>query len=159
MKKAFLLTVFMLATLAWASAQQPGSMPGRSGGQVSPPGSAMPDPSQAQQPVPGAPDQNPNAPGAAQDQAAAPVTEGCLGGSSPNYTITDQSGMTYKLNIPASADTSKLGPHVGEPVKVMGDVNNSSNPSKASINVQRIGAGTMKCSGSGAAGATAPPKQ
>jgi hypothetical protein len=76
-----------------------------------------------------------------------------LGGTDPNYTITDKAGTTYKLNIPSTADTSKLSSHVGESVQVMGDVKSSS------INVQGIGKGTGKCPGSGAGATQPPPKK
>src|SRR5262252_3397899 len=65
---------------------------------------------------------------------------GCLGGSGPNFTLTDKAGTTYKLNIPPTADTSKLGQHVGEPVAVAGNVNGKAG--NASIDVQSIGRGT-----------------
>ena len=125
MKKILVVSVFMLATLAWAAAQQPSNPPDRSGGQ---PGAQGP---------------------------AAPVTEGCLGGSDPNFTITDKAGTTFKLNIPANADTSKLGQHVGEPVAVAGNV--SRKGGDPSIDVQGIGRGTGTCPGS--KGAQPPPKQ
>jgi hypothetical protein len=86
----------------------------------------------------------------------APVTEGCLGGSNPNFTITDKAGTTYKLNIPPSADTSKLGAHVGEPVAVAGNVN-TGKAGDPSIDVQGIGRGTGTCPG-GSKGAPPPPQ-
>jgi hypothetical protein len=79
--------------------------------------------------------------------ASAPITEGCLAGSNPNFTITDSAGKTYKLNIPASADATPLNSHVGESVQVLGPVN-SGNP--ATIDVNRIGRGNGKCAGSAA---------
>ena len=151
MKKIFLIAVFMLATLAWAGAQQPGSMPGRSGGQATSPSSQVP---------PGASQSQPSAPGSADQAVNAPVTEGCLGGSAPNFTITDQAGTTYKLNIPPNADTSKLAQHVGESVQVAGNVSETKKAGNASIDVQGIGRGTSQCSGSGSSGAQpTPPKQ
>src|SRR5215813_2651209 len=156
MKKLLVMTLFMLATLAWAAAQQPGTTPGSSG-QATSPSSQMPDASQSQPTVPGSAGQNPQAgmPAGSQGPAAsAPVTEGCLGGHDPNYTITDKSGTTYKLNIPPSADTSKLAAHVGESVNVAGNVKANS----STIDVQGIGRGSGKCPAGGAKGAT-PPKQ
>ena len=88
--------------------------------------------------------------------ASAPVTEGCLGGSAPNFTITDKSGTTYKLNIPAGANTRQLSQHVGESVQVQGNVNSGTTPS---IDARRIGKGTGICPGSGASGAPPSPKQ
>jgi hypothetical protein len=127
MKKLLAITLFMLATLSWAAAQQPTNPPDRSAGQ----------------------------PGAQEPAANAPVTEGCLGGSDPNFTLTDKAGTTYKLNMPPAADTSKLGQHVGESVQVAGSVN-AGKAGSASIDVQGIGRGTGTC---GSKGAQPPPKQ
>jgi len=155
MKKLLTISVFMLATLAWGAAQQPGA------GQAGPPG-AMPGAGQSQPPMP--PGAEPNAPpsgmqGGPQDQAAAaPITEGCLGGSAPNFTITDTAGTTYKLNVPPNADTSKLTPHVGESVQVQGNVKDTSK-GNGSIDVQRIGRGTSNCPGSHSSATPTPPKQ
>jgi hypothetical protein len=131
MKKMFVLTLFLLATFTWVMAQQPGAAPQQSGGQA-----------------------------AAQDPAMnLPVTEGCLGGSNPNFTITDQAGKTYKLNIPPNADTSKLAQHVGESVQVAGNVSDTGNAGASAINVRGIGRGTGKCPAGNSGGAQSPPKQ
>jgi hypothetical protein len=133
-KKMLVVTAFMLAMLAWAAAQQPGS---------------------AGQDAPGS-----DAQAGSQGRAAnAPITEGCLGGSDPNFTITDKAGTTYKLNLPPNADASTLTPHVGESVQVMGEVKGAGTPDKASIDVSRIGRGTGKCPASRSGGAQPPPKQ
>lgn len=42
--------------------------------------------------------------------------EGCLSGSSGNYTLTANNGMTYQLQ----GDDGKLSKHIGEEVKVKG---------------------------------------
>jgi hypothetical protein len=128
MKTLLAITLFMLATLALAAAQQPGNPPDRSAGQA-----------KSQDP-----------------EANAPVTEGCLGGSGANFTLTDKTGTTYKLNIPPNADTSKLAQHVGESVAVAGNVNGKGG--NASIDVQGIGRGTGQCPASGSKGAQPPPK-
>ena len=95
-----------------------------------------------------------------QDQAPnAPVTEGCLGGSNPDFTITDTAGKTYKLNIPPNADASVLTPHVGESVQVLGQVNDAGASAQPSIDVSAVGRGTGKCPTSGSGGAQSPPKQ
>ena len=120
MKKMLIITLFILATLAWAAAQQPGSAPEPSGGQAG-----------------------------SQGQANVPVTEGCLGGSDPNFTITDKAGTTYKLNIPPTAYTSKLPQHVGESVQVARNVKDTGKAANASIDVQGIGRGTGKCPAGG----------
>ena len=80
--------------------------------------------------------------------ANTPITEGCLGGSAANYTITDKAGKSYKLNLPANADASPLASHIGESVMVQGNVSSAGSPS---IDVQRIGRGTGTCSGSSSA--------
>jgi hypothetical protein len=157
MKSVLMTIVFMLATLAWAAAQQPGSAPDSSG-QATSPSSQAPGASQSQQPS------TPGGAGQAEPQNQAPnapVTEGCLGGSNPNYTVTDTGGTTYKLNIPPNADASKLGTHVGESVQVLGDVKDAGKTGNASIDVQGIRRGTGKCPGSTQTPATppAPPKQ
>src|SRR5262245_25930374 len=125
MKNVLVVTLFMLAALPWALAQQPGS------------------PDQAEP----------------QGQASsAPITEGCLGGSDPNYTITDKTGTAYKLNLPPKANPSTLASHVGESVQVKGDVKNAGK-ANASIDVQAIGRGASDCPASGTKGAQPPPHQ
>ena len=147
MKNIFVITVFMLATLAWAAAQQPG---GADSGQSTSPSSQAPSTAQPQPPTPGSAGQ----PGSSAQAPNAPVTEGCLGGSAPNYTLTDKAGTTYKLNIPPNADASKLASHVGESVQVLGDVKDAGKAG-GSIDVQGIGRGAGKCPAS----AQSPPKQ
>jgi len=130
MKKILVIAVLMLATLA-AAAQQPSSTPEQSSAQGGP--------------------QSPT--------ANVPVTEGCLGGSDPNFKITDKTGITYKLNFPPDADTSKLAQHVGESVQVAGNVKDAGKAGNASIDVQGIGRGTGQCPASPSKGAQSPPKQ
>jgi hypothetical protein len=151
MKRTLVLTVFLLATLAWAAAQQ--SVP-QSGSQSTPPST---QPGASQSPTPGASQSSPSTPsaaGQAGSQSSAtgmsnsPVTEGCLGGSASAFTITDKAGKSYKLNLPANADASPLASHIGESVMVQGNVNSTGSPS---IDVQRIGRGTGTCSGSSSA--------
>ena len=162
MKKMLAITLFTLATLGWAAAQQSGSPLGRSSGQATSPSQQMPGASQSQSSMPGGAGQNTapdnTQPGSQDSRINAPVTEGCLGGSDPNYTITDKAGTTYKLNIPPNADTSKLARHVGEPVQVAGNLKDTSKAGKASIDVQGIGPGTDTCPGSGSTGAQSPQK-
>jgi hypothetical protein len=106
-------------------------------------------------------------PGTTPGQAATPgmpastgdIIEGCLGGSNPNYTVTDKAGTTYQLQIPEGADASSLAKHIGESVQVQGSVDNSgstpgsgaassSSAGAHSIRVSRIGRGTSNCPGS-----------
>jgi len=154
MKNVLVMTLFMLASVAWAAAQQPGSAPDQSGGQANSPSSQAPGATQSQPSTPSSPDQN----AAGGPASNAPVTEGCLGGRDPHYTITDKAGTTYKLNIPASADTSKLAAHVGEPVQVLGDVKDSGTAGNSSIDVRSIGRGMGKCPMSDSGGTQTPPK-
>ncbi len=44
------------------------------------------------------------------------TVQGCLQGSSGNFTLTDKSGTTYQL----AGDTSKLAEHVGHEVQIKG---------------------------------------
>jgi hypothetical protein len=154
MKNIFLITLFMLATLAWAGTQQPGSTPDRSSGQATSPSSPAPSAGQSQPSTPGSADQ-----AGAADQTSKTVTEGCLGGADPNYTITDKTGTAFKLNLPANANSSTLASHVGESVQVKGDVKDSGKAGAASIDVQAIGRGTGTCPASGSKDTQPPPKQ
>ena len=155
MKNVLLMSLFVLAMLAWVSAQQTGRAAERNSGQSVSPSSQAPGATQTQPSKPGSADQS--APRGQESQA--PVTEGCLGGSDPNYTITDNNGTVYKLNMPANADTSKLPSHVGESVKVMGDVKGAGKSGNASIDVQGMGRGTGNCPASGPKNAQPPSKQ
>jgi len=154
MKNILVMTVFMLATLA-SAAQQPGSAPEGNSGQNASPSSQAPDATQTQPSKPGSADQA----GSQGRASKAPITEGCLGGSAPNYTITDNTGTPYKLTMPPNADTSKLASHVGESVQVQGDVKDAGKPGNASIDVQAIGRGTGNCPGGGSKNTQPPPKQ
>lgn len=51
-----------------------------------------------------------------QTSAGKTTLEGCLSGSSGNYTLTSNNGMTYQLQ----GNDSKLSKHVGQEVKVKG---------------------------------------
>lgn len=139
MKKSLILGSFLLSALVWAGAQQPSNPSMPNGAQANTPGAQANTPSAGQTPSTapsGAPQATPQAAGQAPN---APVTAGCLGGSNPNFTITDTAGKTYKLNLPANADGTRLTPHVGESVQVMGEVHSNS------IDVTKIGRGTGTC--------------
>src|SRR3954465_11529332 len=168
MRKTLAVSVFVLATLTWSLAQNPGGTPPAA---QQPPSASpqAPDASQQTPPSAGAA-QNPSQSGAqpgsqsgsqsgAQPQQQgqmpnAPITEGCLAGSDAGYTLTDKAGTTYKLNFPATANVSVLAAHVGESGKVMGDVTDAGKAGQSSINVSKIGRGTGTCS----AGTSAQPQ-
>jgi len=159
MRQVLVSGVFMLAILGWAVAQQPAASQQPSAGQATSPSSPAPGASQSQSSAPGAASQGSaqtgTAPGTQSQAANKPITEGCLGGSDPNFTVTDKAGTTYKLALPPNAVTSSLTPHIGEPVLVMGDVMSAGSPGNASsINVIKIGRGTGSCPGSN----SKPPK-
>jgi hypothetical protein len=158
--KMLIVTVFMLAALAWAAAQQPSGTPEHRGGQATSRNSQVPNASEPPASTPGSRDQDAaQSPAQAGSQGQAAITEGCLGGSNPNFTITDKAGTTYKLNLPPYADASPLTPHVGESVQVMGEVKNAGTPDKASIDVSKIGRGAGTCPAGSSRGAQSPPKQ
>jgi len=69
-----------------------------------------------------------------QDASAAGAgnsVEGCLGGSAGKFTIIDKAGTTYDLQLPASADSSKLNSHIGEEVRVSGTMSIAKDSSAA----------------------------
>jgi hypothetical protein len=133
MRKVLVLTVFMFV-VAWAVAQQPGTTQQPSGGQTTSPSSPQPGAERGPQGQP----------------SDMPITEGCLGGSNPNFTITDKAGTTYKLNFPPDADISSLASHVGESVQVAGEVKDGGGAGKAtSIDAHKIGKGTGTCPAKG----------
>jgi hypothetical protein len=73
--------------------------------------------------------------------------EGCLQGSSGNYTLTDKSGTTYQL----SGDTSKLAEHVGHEVQITGATSGSAGAAAGSTAGSESGASTS-AGGSSAGG-------
>jgi hypothetical protein len=166
MRNKLVLCLILLVSLAWAAAQQQSpTSPGAPGSGMPPAQSTAPsEPGQATPP-------SSPAPGAGQMPAAGEpdVIEGCLGGSAPNFTVTDNSGKAYKLDIPAGADASVLTKHVGESVQVMGAVSGSGAAGSSvgssatdkgkggTITVQKIGRGKGTCSG--AATGQKPPAQ
>ena len=149
MKKSLMFAVMMLSALVWAGAQQPTSPSSSpSGAQATTPSSGMPQSQAPDATAPGASQATPGAPSATPQASTSgqgmngSVTEGCLGGSNPNYTLTDSSGKKFNLVLPQGADGSKLTSHVGESIQVLGDVSGGN-----SINVSKVGKGNGTCPG------------
>jgi hypothetical protein len=55
-----------------------------------------------------------------QATAGETSVEGCLGGAAGAFTLSDKAGTTYQLQLPASADKTKLSQHIGQEVRVTG---------------------------------------
>ncbi|HSB76711.1 MAG TPA: hypothetical protein VLC12_13730 [Terriglobales bacterium] len=133
MRRILLLSTILLALSAWMAAQQAPNT------------------------------QNPPSSGqGAQSSAGQNSVQGCLGGSGSNFTVTDKSGTSYQLQLPQGANPAALKPHVGEEVRVEGNMSNGSSSGQAaggssaggpSINVKNIYRVSPTCSakGSGAA--------
>ncbi len=123
MRKILLFTSILLLCATWAVAQQSGNSPAPSASspsqQASPGAPSTSEPQQASPSSPSTSDQ------ASQPSQGENSIEGCLGGSAGNYTIIDKAGTSYKLDLPANADTSVLDKHIGEEVRVSGAVANA----------------------------------
>src|SRR6516225_10468681 len=67
--------------------------------------------------------------GSARTGAGGQMTvEGCLNGSSGNFTLTDKNGTSYQL----TGDTSSLTEHVGHEVKITGTSGSASSGASSS---------------------------
>ena len=108
MKKLYLIASILLLSSAWLVAQSsPAQQPSTSS-----PSSAYPSQSSPSQ---SSPSQS-TAPDTSQTSSSGTSIEGCLAGSSGNYTLTDSSGKSWQL----AGDTSKLTEHVGHQVRLTG---------------------------------------
>ena len=166
MRKKMMLLAVLCLSAAWLMAQAPtssgapASNSGQSATQSSPSSQSASPSSQSGAASQSNPDtqsgaaspSNPGAQSGAAGQSAAgssaagaasdmSITEGCLGGSNPNYTLTDKKGTTYKLVTPPDADVSVLSRHIGEPIAVMGTVNGAGASGSASSGSVASGAG------------------
>lgn len=101
MRKTLLLSLFLLCA-AWAFAQ------------TYPSQSSSPGSSQA--------GQSSTSTQTSSSSGNETKVEGCLNGSSGNYTLTDSSGKTWQI----SGDTAKLSDHVGHKVEITGTTSSSS---------------------------------
>lgn len=103
MRKMLLILSVMLLGLTWAIAQDTTTQSSPSAGSQSTAGSS---------------DSSATAAGSGQaTQSSGQMTvEGCLSGTSGNFTLSDKNGTSYQL----TGDTAKLSEHVGHQVKVTG---------------------------------------
>ncbi len=132
MKKTLLLTLILLVSAAWVAAQTSqsaspssprstqGYPSGSSSGQMGSQSSQYPS-SQSSSGM--------------SNTAKETHIEGCLSGSPGNYTLTDSSGMTWRLE----GDSSDLGKHIGQEVRISGSSSSAGMGSSASS-----GAGTAQ---------------
>ena len=165
MRTIFTLTLILLVA-AFAVAQQGTTSPSAPDAN-----SPMQNPSQAR---PGLPSGQSATPDQASPMGGTDMVEGCLGGSNPNYTVTDKSGKSYQILVPQGADASPLAKHIGESVRVEGTIDSAAKSDSAaapdsgaapgaspgtassrSIHAMRIGRGTSTCP---TAGPSSSPK-
>ncbi len=107
MRKTVLLTFVLCLVAALAVAQQ---------GQ-NPPAPSTASPSQE------------SAPKASPDENA---IEGCLGGTAGNYSVTDKSGMVYKLELADDSHNAEIDKLAGQEVRVKGTLAEASASPSAS---------------------------
>lgn len=74
--------------------------------------------------------------GSGQQSGGQMTVEGCLSGSSGNFTLTDKNGMSYQL----TGDTAKLSEHVGHEIKVTGMSSSGATTGGASASSSGAGA-------------------
>jgi uncharacterized protein YdeI (BOF family) len=172
MRKIMIATLLLLVS-AWAVAQQGSTNPGSAAGSSQSQSQSQPGASSSQSGASSGHATPDAAQGSSTMASSGNVVEGCLGGSNPNFTVTDKSGNAYQIIVPQGADASPLQKHIGESVAVEGTVDNSGSASSSSgsgsaagstsagqsssasghaIRATRIGRGTTQCPGSGGAG-------
>lgn len=162
MRNTLFLLMIVVMSVALAAAQHNPSMPSNDQSNSSPGGRATspsPDAQNGPSTAPGMPSGQATSP-AAPAAGDSKVVEGCLGGSAPNFTVTDQAGTKYNLDIPKDADTAPLTAHLGQAVKVKGVVSGEKASATASpkIQVEQMARGTMTCpAGANSPSSTNPP--
>jgi len=104
MRKTYMIAAILLLSAVWMVAQTAPATPQSSSPQSTSPAATSPM-------------QQPSTPDATQTSSESGASiEGCVGGSSGNFTLTDTSGKTWQL----AGDTAKLADHVGHQVKITG---------------------------------------
>jgi hypothetical protein len=169
MRNTLFLLMIVVMSVALAAAQHNPSMPSSDQSNQNPGGRATsPDTQNGPATAPGMPSGQATSP-AAPAAGDSKVIEGCLGGSAPNFTVTDQAGTKYSLDIPKDADTTPLTSHLGQAVKVKGVVSGEKASASASsgaasasaspkIQVEQMARGTMTCpAGANSPSSTNPP--
>ena len=133
MSKTVLLLAVLLLSTAWVVAQQTApdtstapqtqSAPDTSGASQtqSAPGST----SNSQTTTTTSTSQTTTSQSGTNSEANANTIQGCLGGSTGSFTLTDKSGVTYQL----TGNTSDLSKHVGEEVSIRGSQGSSASGS------------------------------
>jgi hypothetical protein len=128
MSKTILLTAFLLLSTAWIVAQQ--TAPDASTAPSSAPQTqTAPDTSSASQTTTTTSTSQTTTSTGSQagtsSDANANTIQGCLNGSTGNFTLTDKSGTVYQL----TGNTSDLSKHVGEEVSIRGSQSSSASGS------------------------------
>jgi len=120
MRKALLLTLILLISAAWVVAQAPQSTPPANSSDNAQTSSDHMGSQDSQEP--GSKTQSQMGKAGSENQI-----EGCLGGSSGNYTLTDSAGTSWQLQ----GDNSQLSKHLGQQVRISGMAASSSAASSA----------------------------
>src|SRR5215472_9413368 len=142
MRKVYLITSILLLSSVWLVAQTSPSSSGSATQQPSTdqssPSTTSPSQTSPSQTYPSTTTQTTTT--QTTETSTGTSIEGCLSGSSGNYTLTDTAGKTWQL----AGDTSKLTEHVGHQVRLTG--------SEAS-GAGAAGAASGASAGAGASGA------
>src|SRR5438477_4212698 len=134
MSKTVLLTACLLLSTAWVVAQQ-SSAPDTSGSSQT--GATTASSSQS----------------GTSSEANANTIQGCLNGSSGNFTLTDKSGTTYQL----AGKTSDLSKHVGEEVSIHGSQSSAASGSASANAGSAIGSARTSPSAGASSSANQTP--
>lgn len=121
MRKLMLLISILFLGLSWAAAQSSGSQ----------------DPSSSPGATQSGTSSSSGQSTTSRTGAGQMTVEGCLSGSSGNFTLTDKNGTSYQL----TGDTAKLTEHVGHEVKITGTAGSAGAAASGSTETSPAGAG------------------